>query len=150
MSGENWQDKSVATRLLEVMPVLEELAIPEPPKELTFFEGPPHPLRTLNIENVDLYPCVAPLAECLRFSKLQELHLCESFRTDVQPRVPAADHRKLFKSNNFPALKVVTLAQVGLSDKQQDELRSSRLGSQLESLSISSAEPWCDRPILGS
>lgn len=146
--GANGKDETVARRLLKVMPALEELAVPEPARELAFFIGPPHPLRILEVDDVDLYPFVAPLAKCRRFPDLQELHLHETVRTDVCPRVPAVEYRQLFESSNFPKLKAVTLKQVGLSDKQKEELARSSLGSQLESLKITSAESWCGRPIL--
>ncbi|MGE3809610.1 MAG: hypothetical protein AB7K24_33515, partial [Gemmataceae bacterium] len=139
---------TVASRLLERMPVLEELAIPEPPRDLAFFEEAPHALRKLSVFDTDYDSFVIRLGKTRRFPKLQELSLRESFRTDVNARVPAGDYLPFFQSGAFPALRGVTLAQVDLTNDHSPLLRATKLGRQLCRLQIESVKSWCDRPVM--
>ena len=114
------------------MPALEELAIPESPKEQTFFQGSPHPLRRLLVTDcANLNSCVLGLAESRRFPSLEELQLTESNRTDRTERLPASHYFQLFQSAAFPALRAVSLGQVDIPREQVPPLRRTRIGRQL-------------------
>jgi hypothetical protein len=146
--GNSRSDQTVATRLLDRMPVLQELSIPEPPQEEAFFLGQPHPLRSLSVSEVDSQSFVSRLTVTRRFAKLEEIQLTESFRSDVCPRLPATQYARLLQSDTFPTLRAVTLRQVDLTDEQIAHLRGTRVGRQLCRLAVKAVKPWCNRSIL--
>jgi hypothetical protein len=148
LSGRDHRDTSVATRFLERMPILEELAIPEPPKEEAFYHGPPHPLKRLSVFDADDDLFILRLSQSRRFSRLEEVRFVESFRADVSHRLPCSHYSKLFKSAALPALRAATIEQVGLSDDQAQSLRETPVGRKLSRFTVKPARAWCDRPIL--
>ena len=147
---EGWQsnDSGLVTRLLERMPVLEKLAIPEAPKHPSFFDEPVHPLRRLSVCNTDYDSFISRLAQSSRFPRLECAVFAESVRTDTEPRLPATDYASLFQSAAFPGLQSITLRNADLDDDRISRLRGTRIGRQLCQLEIKPAESWCDRPIL--
>lgn len=142
------RDRSAATRLLGRMPVLEELAIPEPPRDPAFFEGPSHPLRSLSVFDVDYESFVSQLAESRRFPHLEELTLRESDRSDVNPRLPLSDYEGLMESEGIPRLRSLSIAAADILELESAFLRNTRVGRQLCCFEVAPVESWCDRPIL--
>jgi hypothetical protein len=127
LAGEDWNDTTVASRLLDRMPVLAELSLPEPPREEMFFHGKRHPLRKLTVFGADFDSCVPRLAASRRFPQLTELRLVES----ECERLPASTYARLLTSEAFPALRAVTLGQVKLPSELLPFLRGSKVGRQL-------------------
>jgi hypothetical protein len=150
LEGREGERELVATRLLGRMPALEELVLPEPPADESFFRGRPHPLRRLTVFDVDFSSFVPRLTASRRFAHLEEVRFVESFRTDVCPRLPAAEYARLFRSPGLPALRAVTLGQVDVTGEQVPRLRGTGIGRQLCRLTVGPAKPWCDRPIVRS
>lgn len=148
LTGSDWKDKSIATRFLERMPVLEELAIPEPPGDEEFFKGPTHPLKNLEVFDTDYNSFIRRLAECKRFPNLEQVCFRESVRTDVNPRLSSRQYVRWFESDSFPSLRVVKLAQVDLCPNDLKRLRETRIGRQLSRLEVIPVESWCDRAIM--
>ncbi len=147
LDGRDGDETTLATRLLDRMPVLEELALPCPPSAESFFQRPPHPLRKLSVYDVDYDSFVSRLAVSPRFPHLEELHLIESCRTDVNRRLPVSNYARLLQSEVLAALRVVTLGQVDVTPKQIPLLRGTRVGRQLCCLTVLPMQPWCGRPI---
>lgn len=148
LRGMGWQDTTVATRLLDRMPVLVDLAIPEPPRDDGFFQGSSHPLRNLAVCDTDYHSFILRFAACKRFPHLEQVCFRESVRTDVNPRLAASQYLRWFESDAFPSLRIVQLAQVDLSPGSIRRLHDSQVGRQLSRLEVIPVESWCDRPIL--
>lgn len=138
-------EDNIATRLLDKMPVLEELSIPSPYQDNNFFQGS-HPLKKLSVDDIDEleYTNFIPyLAQSSKFPDLQSLYLSETVLLDVEalPRLPIEHYLTLFQSQNFPNLLEIHLSYVGLNIKEIQLLQETPLAKQLCQLSINQENP---------
>lgn len=136
LRGRDEEDTSVATRLLERMPVLEELTLPAPPGEESFFQGNPHPLRKLTIFDVDTNPLPRLLAESRKFPHLEEVRLSDSRRMYRRSPLSGSDCVEFLQSPYFPALRSVTLGRIDVASEAVRMLLGTRIARQVCRLSI--------------
>ena len=122
LSGDDWTEAGVLARLLDKAPRLEDLASPVPPGG-SFFEGRPHPLRSLDVDagfgHADF---IRQLAGCTRFPELRRLAFAEFRQTyldDWRDRTTRfEDYLLFFGSPVASGLESIRLREVDLTADQ--------------------------------
>ena len=122
LSGDDWNEAGVLARLLDRAPRLKDLASPVPP-DGSFFEGCPHPLRSLDVDagfgHADF---IRHLAGCDRFPELRRLVFTEFRQTYLddwhEQTTRFEDYVLLFGSPVASRLESIRLREVDLTPEQ--------------------------------
>jgi hypothetical protein len=135
-----YDEAGVLADLLARAPALQELVTPSPPSA-AFFQGPSHPLRSLNVDSGFAHEnFIRNLAGCSRFPKLRRLVFTDfrqSYLADWRERATRfEDYLSLFSSPVASRLESISLREVSLTRDQVCRL----LGMRSEGVNITVAE----------
>jgi hypothetical protein len=130
LSGDDWHEAGVLARLLDRAPRLEDLVTPVPPGD-SFFRGPRHPLRSLDVDagygHADF---IRHLAGCSRFPELRRLAFTEyrqSYLDDWREQTTRFEDYALFFASPVAArLESIRLREVDLTPDQTRRLHDVR------------------------
>lgn len=129
-ADEHFGEGGVLARLLDKAPRLRELKTPNPPDE-AFFQEPPHPLRTLDVDaGLDHAGFIRRLAGCTRFPELRHLTFTDfrqSYMGDWRTSTtPFGDFVALLWSEVGRRLESIRLREVVLTPDEVSELLAIR------------------------
>lgn len=132
-------DNGIPSLILDKMPNLEHLVLPNPPNDF-FFQRVFHPLKRLDIQNYAIQDelFLINLAKSTCFPELEFLRFTQSpndeswFREFNGDSVTFAEYKDFMENAIFPKLKELELRGTSLSKEEIQELRLTKMGKQLE------------------
>ncbi|RIV20409.1 hypothetical protein DYU11_20385 [Fibrisoma montanum] len=144
LSGSFENDEGVCRRILDAMPNLKHLVVPNSPNK-AFFELESHPLLRLDVQSFwyDNQHFIENLTHSRCFKALKYLRFTESLHDSrvSGDKVSYERYLEFFTKANLPNLKEVELRNTTLNVKQIKALRSTPLGARLNKLQCSQEYP---------